>query len=197
MGNKVQVSHAVTIGSRKEIALALVEKGCTSVILLDEFTGKPKMNEDGEPLFWQFSGKLRALCETPRQGSGVEVTTRLVALTEKHELFALDAGNSRADEVAAATQTENVRYDIRAKAERFGRRGPSTSGAPTLDGVASIKKRRKGSKVGEYSSFAAGSSIFGDHNDGTSSRSAPLLSSELPSLSGTFTRGFVRKSLAD
>ena len=197
MGNKVQVSHAVTIGSRKEIALALVEKGCTSVILLDEFTGKPKMNEDGEPLFWKFSGKLRALCETPRQGSGVEVTTRLVALTEKHELFALDAGNSRADEVAAATQTENVRYDIRAKAERFGRRGPSTSGAPTLDGVASIKKRRKGSKVGEYSSFAAGSSIFGDHNDGTSSRSAPLLSSELPSLSGTFTRGFVRKSLAD
>ena len=192
---KIDVLHAVSIASRKEIAVALWEKttNITSIIVLDEITGDAKTNGSGAPSFWRIPGKLQALYDVSRNdNNNAEGTSRLVALADSHELLSLECIETTIEEGHSSEQPE---YDVRFKSEAFGLLGNSTSGAPTLTSIASPNKRRKKSKDLSFDSNKDIIARFGNNNDGSSSKSAPLPSSELPTLSGTFARDFIGRSL--
>ena len=193
---KVDVLHAVSIASRKEIAVALWEKpsNITSVVVLDEITGDAKTSGDGSPLCWRVPGKLEALYDVSRNDShNAEGASRLVTLTDRHELLSLESVEIADEE---GLSSERPEYDLRSKSEAFGAVGNTTSGAPTLNSIVSTSnKRRKKNK--DYS-FGLNQDIiarFGNNDDGSSSKSAPLPSAELPTLSGNFARDFIGQSL--
>jgi len=195
---EVEVAQAVPIASRKEVAVALFEKtnNITSVVILDEVTGDAKANDDGSQLFWQIPGKLHAMCEVSRKDATGESTVPLVALTEHHELLALECASAEAYDNEEYTTTESSFYDVRSKSEAYGRVGNSTSGAPTLVVGNSINKRRRKSKGQDFDTNQDLVGRFGSsHADGSSSKSVPLPSSDLPTLSNEFTKDFIGRAL--
>ena len=192
---KVDVLHAVSIASKKEIAVALWEKASniTSVVVLDEITGDAKTSGRG-PLCWMVPDKIQALYDVSRNDShSAEGTSRLVALTNRHELLSLESIEISG---AEGLSSERPEYDLRSKSEAFGVVGNTTSGAPTLNSIVSTNnKRRKKNKDYSFGSDQDVVARFGNNDDGSSSKSAPLPSAELPTLSGNFARDFIGRSL--
>lgn len=190
---ELRLGLVTPLTSRKELAVTIKEslkKGnvsstTTKIVLVDIMTGQPKKHNDGSICSWHVEGNVQCLCDISQsEGSSDEV--QLLVLTESNEVYLLDANSDDDEDVKqrgcfSRLQTINSSALSSVGVPKLLVGNKRKSDQLELSGIQSMKEDY------DFSSVGKGSFIF------DSTETAPLSTSQLPALTGSFTQSFISR----
>ncbi len=198
---KIQLGQVATLFSRKEIAISLkrTKNGdvSTRVVIVDMITGKAKTSEDESTTsFWDVRGEiycLKDISNLKNEWSSEE--SLLLAITREGEMVVLDTNKKR-----SKAGNNNMLQRCFARMQRSS--DPLTSkNAPKIENVGAKRRRitsnsdaMQRTKRPIFDSQQVTNALLFDQSE-DADKSAPMPTSRLPSLSGTFARSFIAQRM--
>ena len=190
--SNIVVQVIVQIQEFNEIAIAMTQKNTnTSVIMiLDAISGKPKFNEDEKPCSyrWKINGTVTNMCALP---SKEEEQMKMWSEQNKYCLLVMTA---HGDMIALSKQNAKGRHNlftnsILDKSSLFSQSNFNKNRhlAPTLSFNKNKRMKISDEKPDDTNPFGI--------NPDAASSTPHIPSSELPVLSGAFTRNFIGRNL--
>jgi len=193
---KVTLSFVTPLVARKELAVTMtVGSHSTTVVIVDLLTGQAKKNQDGSIMSWDVKGSLQSLSDISHVKSNwASETALLLAITNENDMYVMESESkvtkpnvqhsvlrgcfSRIEN----TNTEALTSNIAPKIENSKRKRIE------MDGSVQVKRQSPPNPM-------AGALLFDSGTGTMDSESGPLLTSQLPALSGSFASSFIARNV--
>ena len=195
---KHTLSLVTPLVARKELAISMtIGSGHTSslstkVVIVDLLTGKAMKGEDESIMSWNLKGSLQSLSDISYVKSNWSSESAiLLAITNENDMYVIKSDSK----CIKANPEHNVLRGCFSRIENASTEALTSKTVPKLE-----KSKRKRTDDGDSAQVKqstpnpiTGALLFG--SGAMDSESGPLPTSQLPALSGSFTRSFIARNV--
>jgi hypothetical protein len=191
---KVTLSFVTPLVARKELAVTMtVGSHSTKVVIVDLLTGKAKKNKDGSIMSWDVKGSLQSLSDISHVKSNwTSETALLLAITNENDMYVMESESK----VSKPNVQHSVLRGCFSRIENTNNEALTSKVAPKIENSKRKRIEMDGSvQVKRHSppNPMAGALLF--DSGAMDSESGPLLTSQLPALSGSFASSFIARNV--